>query len=117
MNFRRKLQILFLLLTINSSSQEVWRRLTTENGLSSNKIANIHQAKNGDVWIATDKGIDRYNGVVENLQNWKITSSACPSSTAKEKMHGIRRITATIPSVSWSAVHRFNTTLNHKSPT
>jgi ligand-binding sensor domain-containing protein len=67
--------ITFLLLILSSlHSQEGWRRLTTEDGLSSNKILTIHQAKNGHIWIGTDKGISRYNGIFENFLNGPVNS-------------------------------------------
>ena len=46
-------------------SQDGWRRLTTDDGLSDNKILTVYQAENGDIWIGTAKGINRYNGVFE----------------------------------------------------
>ena len=60
------LAIAFLALIISSlHGQEKWRRLTTDDGLSSNVIYEIYQAKNGHIWIGTDKGINLYNGVFE----------------------------------------------------
>ena len=56
---------LFLLLSPLLYSQDEWRRLTTSDGLSSNVVLNIFQANNGDIWIGTDTGINRYNGVFE----------------------------------------------------
>ena len=56
---------LFSLLLYSLHGQQEWRRLTTEDGLSSHVINTIYQAKNGDIWIGTDKGITRYNGVFE----------------------------------------------------
>jgi ligand-binding sensor domain-containing protein len=58
--------ITFLFLILSSlHSQEGWHRLTSDDGLHSNKILTIYQAKNSDIWIGTDKGITRYNGVFE----------------------------------------------------
>ena len=60
------LPVAFLLLIVSSlHSQNEWRHLTTDDGLNSNKILSIYQAKNGDVWIGTDKGINQYNGIFE----------------------------------------------------
>jgi len=61
------LLVIAFLLIISSPvySQEVWRRLTTDDGLSSNKILTIYHAKNGDIWITTDQGIDLYNGIFQ----------------------------------------------------
>ena len=50
-------------------SQEDWRRLTTSDGLSSNSINTIFQTKSGDIWIGTDKGPNRYDGVFEGFRH------------------------------------------------
>ena len=55
--------ILFILSPLHS--QQGWHRLTTEDGLNSNKILSIYQATNGHIWIGTDQGITRYNGLFE----------------------------------------------------
>ncbi|MDP6599228.1 MAG: two-component regulator propeller domain-containing protein [Candidatus Poribacteria bacterium] len=58
--------IVFLFLTHSFlHSQQKWRLLTTEHGLSSNAVINIHQTENGDIWVATDQGIDLYNGIFQ----------------------------------------------------
>ena len=49
-------------------SQEGWRRLTTSDGLSSNSINTIFQTTNGHIWIGTDKGPNRYDGVFEGFR-------------------------------------------------
>ena len=56
---------LFLLLSSLLYSQQKWRQLTAADGLSSNVVNQIYQTKNGDIWIGTDKGVDRYNGVFQ----------------------------------------------------
>ena len=55
----------FFLILFVLHSQEEWRLLTTSDGLSSNVVFNIFQANNGHIWIGTDTGINRYNGVFE----------------------------------------------------
>ena len=66
MKFPLLLPIIFLLLILSSlHSQEKWRQLTDADGLSGNKISCIYQAKNNDIWIGTDKGINRYNGIFQ----------------------------------------------------
>ena len=60
------IQLFFLLFILSPlHSQQGWRRLTTEDGLNSNKILSIYQATNGHIWIGTDQGITRYNGLLE----------------------------------------------------
>ena len=39
--------------------------MTTDDDLSGNKILAIYQAENSDIWIGTDKGVNRYNGIFE----------------------------------------------------
>ena len=66
MKFPLLLSIAFLLLILFSlESQEKWRKLTTADGLSSNVVNQIYQTENGDIWIGTKRGIDRYNGVFQ----------------------------------------------------
>ena len=64
------LAIAFLFLTFSPlHSQEKWRKLTADDGLSSDVINEIYQAKNGYIWIGTDKGVNRYNGVFERFRH------------------------------------------------
>ena len=56
---------LFILLqsTINIYSyDQLFRRLTIEEGLPSNEVYHIFQDSKGFIWIATDQGVCRYNG-------------------------------------------------------
>jgi hypothetical protein len=39
-----------------------WQHITRVNGLISDSINDFDIDQNGDVWLATDKGISRYNG-------------------------------------------------------
>ena len=55
----------FLLILSPLHSQQGWRRLTTDDGLNNNKVLTIYQAKKGDIWIGTEQGIHRYNGIFE----------------------------------------------------
>ncbi|MEE2911477.1 MAG: two-component regulator propeller domain-containing protein [Candidatus Poribacteria bacterium] len=49
-----------------SYSQDEWRQFTTRDGMSGDNILSIQQSKSGDIWIATDKGLDRFAGTFEN---------------------------------------------------
>ena len=61
--------IAFLFLILSSlHSQEGWRQLTTRDGLASSSINTIFQTKSGDIWIGTDNGTNRYNGVFEDVR-------------------------------------------------
>jgi hypothetical protein len=50
--------------------------------LSSDKILTIHPAKNGDIWIGTEQGINRYNGVFEEGFFYGPVNSILESSHA-----------------------------------
>ncbi|WP_353777178.1 two-component regulator propeller domain-containing protein [Winogradskyella sp. 3972H.M.0a.05] len=39
-----------------------FKRITTEEGLSNNVVFDIHQDKGGYIWIATNNGLNRYDG-------------------------------------------------------
>jgi ligand-binding sensor domain-containing protein/two-component sensor histidine kinase len=57
--------LVFCCCAIVSHSQQptlYFQKLTTENGLSHNKINCILQDKRGFVWIGTDDGLNRYDG-------------------------------------------------------
>lgn len=53
---------IFLLFTSNVSSQIHFNRLVTEDGLSNNTVYDIFQDRVGFIWIATDDGLNRYDG-------------------------------------------------------
>ncbi|MEN8250394.1 MAG: two-component regulator propeller domain-containing protein, partial [Bacteroidota bacterium] len=64
---RLNIQILFVLLFMSSfnHAQEKpvrFDRLTTRDGLSQNKVFDIVQDKLGFIWIATEDGLNRYDG-------------------------------------------------------
>lgn len=55
--------IISVVTTINIFAQKIFfQRLSTEDGLSNNLINDILQDKNGFLWIATDDGLNRYDG-------------------------------------------------------
>jgi len=66
MKYAISFQIVFFLFTLGTLGQRQWRQLTVEDGLSSDRVHSILQSENGAVWIGTDKGIDRYNGIFES---------------------------------------------------
>lgn len=39
-----------------------WRTFTTDDGLASNEVYALFQDTNGDIWLATDAGVNRFNG-------------------------------------------------------
>lgn len=48
--------------TVLSAQNIFFKHLTTENGLSNNKVYDVIQDKNGFIWIATDDGLNRFDG-------------------------------------------------------
>jgi len=62
---KRILIFLFLLITTLALAQEPTvyiKTLTTDDGLSSNNILDIHKDALGYMWFATSNGLDRYDG-------------------------------------------------------
>ena len=59
--------LFFALVSLYGQVSNQWRQLTTDDGLSSNSINIIYQSKNGDIWIGTGRGTNRYNGVFESF--------------------------------------------------
>ena len=45
--------------------------LMQENGLSNNTLLEIHQDKSGFLWLGTDLGISRYDGI--HFHNYDLT--------------------------------------------
>lgn len=71
------------LLPINPSSQYISHYLTSKNGLPQNTIYSITQDNDGYIWIGTDEGVIRFDGIkfqhynklnTENIKNNSITS-------------------------------------------
>ena len=52
----------FLAITIPLTAQRGVANYTRENGLVSNEISDVTYDSKGFLWIATDKGIDRFDG-------------------------------------------------------
>ncbi|MCR5132091.1 MAG: response regulator [Prevotella sp.] len=78
MLFRRSIVLLCLGLLLSVKAFAVFdyvrfRNLTVEDGLPSNTVRNIAQDKDGFIWMGTDNGLCRYDGVsfrlFRNLEN------------------------------------------------
>ena len=55
--------LLFAACSISVVSQDVvFEKITTVEGLSQNDVNDIFQDKNGFLWIATNDGLNRYDG-------------------------------------------------------
>ncbi|MBK7958359.1 MAG: hypothetical protein IPK03_09705 [Bacteroidetes bacterium] len=54
---------IYLFISLFAEAQQPYIiRLTKENGLPTNEVYNLHQDQKGYMWIATDKGLYRYDG-------------------------------------------------------
>ncbi|MBD78357.1 MAG: hypothetical protein CL840_05525, partial [Crocinitomicaceae bacterium] len=54
---------LLIVLSFHSSAQQfIYQNLTTDDGLPSSECYDVIQDKKGYIWVATDKGVARYNG-------------------------------------------------------
>ena len=62
-SMRRTILLLFLLLCPLAIRAQRCVLLSVRDGLSSNTINSIYQDKSGDVWIATENGLNRYDGL------------------------------------------------------
>lgn len=61
--------------------------LTSKDGLPSNEVYNIHQDKKGFIWIATNEGLCKYDGIhFTSYHNAFMSSKA--GSFIKEDKHG-----------------------------
>ncbi|HSO85414.1 MAG TPA: two-component regulator propeller domain-containing protein, partial [Draconibacterium sp.] len=65
------LLVLFVSFGLQAQNRQLtFERITAEQGLTSNRINGIVQDKEGFIWIATNNGLNRYDGV-ENKQYTK----------------------------------------------
>ena len=69
-------------------SEEKWQQLTREDGLSSDVVNQICFDSNDNIWIGTDRGIDRYNGVVQqtNVVGDKLNIDAFSATNGSKKI-------------------------------
>lgn len=56
------LGVLLHILLIGQDSDPVFRAFTTEDGLPSNEVYQIIEDKRGYIWMATNKGVSRFDG-------------------------------------------------------
>lgn len=54
------------------------RLLTSEEGMASNNVLGLLQSKDGQMWISTDQGLDRYDG--ENFEHFTAKRHGLPSN-------------------------------------
>ncbi len=62
MRYRAYIFFIFLCLSI-SALADSGKLFTVENNLSSSMINKVYQTRNGEIWIATEDGLNKYDGV------------------------------------------------------
>lgn len=82
---------LFLFLYFTGHSQTLekeysFKAITTENGLSNNIVYDILQDREGYIWIATDNGLNRYDGYTAKTFFHKATDSSSISSSVTRSL-------------------------------
>jgi len=86
MNLVKVLLVLILLVEgINSYSQNApltFEKVTVEQGLTSNRINGIVQDKSGFLWVATNNGLNRFDGVENKRYTKRLDDSSSLSNNA-----------------------------------
>ncbi len=64
-SFSFSIYFIFLAITVSAQSSQLlkWKNLTSEDGLSVNTVNCIIQDNSGFMWIGTQSGLDKYDGV------------------------------------------------------
>ena len=77
----------------NGKSQEIsFNHLTTDDGLSNNYIVSLAQDQKGYIWIATESGLNRFDGqqfIVYNKNNSGLSSNELNALLADPKQDKI----------------------------
>ncbi len=103
MTMRLLLFILFLgVYSISTNAQSYFRQwgiqlLTSENGLNNNTLTAIHQDKDGFLWLGTDVGLSRYDGI--HFHNYNLVDT---------EPHSIGSIYETSNQLLWSQIADHN---------
>jgi len=75
--------IFFLFYSADLLAQNIpFKHLTTENGLSNNKILDVIQDKTGFIWLATDDGLNRFDGYRIKVYRHKSNDSTSISNNS-----------------------------------
>lgn len=100
---RSLLFILFLeVCSIATNAQSYFRQwdiqlLTSEDGLNNNTLTEIHQDKDGFLWLGTDVGLSRYDGI--HFHNYNLIDA---------EPHSIASIYETSNQLLWSQITDHN---------
>jgi sensor histidine kinase YesM len=85
MTFLKKISFIFLFLVLLKiqAQQNSYQKFTVNDGLSSNVIFDIKQDEIGYLWVATNKGILKFDGDdFTQINKQKVTSLSIKNSTA-----------------------------------
>jgi len=63
MRIRTAAILFFIIATIFQAHAQMARMYTSESGLSNSQINDIYQDRNGFIWIATENGLSRFDGM------------------------------------------------------
>ncbi len=62
-NYTYYIIVFYTLLSVQAFAQDIsFKHLTTDDGLSNNQVLDVIQDKNGFIWLATDDGLNRFDG-------------------------------------------------------
>ncbi|GAA4954426.1 two-component regulator propeller domain-containing protein [Algibacter agarivorans] len=83
MNIRRtylfiSLVLIFCFLNINGQNQDILKQISTEHGLSNNRITSMIQDGLGFIWVGTKNGLNKYDGV--NFKKYNQKNSGISSN-------------------------------------
>lgn len=79
------ISLFFLLCTYSTAQKFSINNLNKTNGLSSNYVNDIVQDQQGFIWIATEAGLDRFDG--KNFTNYNTTNSNLCDATIKALLY------------------------------
>lgn len=83
LQFKYHLVIVFLFYSGFLYAQNIpFKNLTTDDGLSNNKITDIIQDKTGFIWLATDDGLNRFDGYSFKVYRNKSNDSTSISNNS-----------------------------------
>ena len=79
------ISLFFLLCTYSTAQKFSINNLNKTNGLSSNYVNDIVQDQQEFIWIATEAGLDRFDG--KNFTNYNTTNSNLCDATIKALLY------------------------------
>lgn len=73
--------------SIFNPTDNLFKTITTKNGLPSNHVVGISQSKDNNFWVATNKGVCLYNPLNDTIYNYKIPNTLQRESfTSRQKV-------------------------------